>query len=310
MPGRARAHVRVVKTLLPLLFLLVANVASAKPVAVKPLALKAAFFELSNASGVCKAGAQRSLVGHEPAASGRYPLFVYLTGTQMSYQGIEAQALTRAMAERGFVSVSVEYDNGAYAYCSGMQSKARCVFGKSDTESAVAKLCARANVDCEQGIVVSGFSQGANIAALSKNLEPRVRGAYLMGHGHKASNFMDSSSCQQASATALTADELRSINGEHDGFFGGSRERVRKQLELVTGAKCGDAVDCLQPAGTGFYVVQDAQLKDGTADHCYFLDAANGYCSKFKGLDAVWLSGDEAWSMPTNLNWLAGRVRH
>lgn len=295
--------------MLYLSLLLFSNVAAAEPSDVKPLAMKGVFFDAHNGSGVCRSGAQRSLIGFEPARVGRYPLFVYLTGTQMSYKGIEAQALTRAMAERGFVSVSLEYDNGAYAYCSGMQNKARCIFGKAESESAISKLCARTNVDCDLGIAVAGFSQGANIAALSKNLEPRVRGAYLMGHGHRASNFMDSSSCQQAASTALGADEVRSINGEHDGFFGGVRERVRKQLELVTGARCAGAASCLQPDGGGYYVVEDGEVGDRTADHCYFLDAADGYCSKFKGLDATWLRGDAAWSMPTNLRWLEGRVR-
>ena len=275
------------------------------------MAIKNVFFDAANASGVCRTGAQRSLIGHEPEASGRYPLFVYLTGTQMSYKGIEAQALTRAMAELGFVSVSLEYDNGAYAYCSGMQSKARCVFGKSDTESALSKLCARPSVDCDQGIVVAGFSQGANIAALSKNYDARVRGAYLMGHGHRASNFMDSASCQQASATALAPDELRSINGEHDGFFVAHASVFRKQ----TGARDGEHAAPMRWAvcntdGGGYYVVQDSQPSDRTADHCYFLDAADGYCAKFKGLDATWLRGEAAWSMPINLRWLANRVRH
>lgn len=274
----------------------------------QPFQIAQAYGDQVNASGVCAIGTRRSISGHEPKTSGRYPLFVYLTGTQMSYQGIEAQALTRAMAERGFVAASVEYDNGAYAYCNGMLSKARCLFGDARSESALSKLCARANTDCNLGIVVAGFSQGANLASLAQNHDVRVKGAYLLGHGHKAGNHMEVKPCMEASATKIASEDVRSINGEHDGFFGMEIGKVRRQLEVVSGLSCPEQTSCGAPQAGGWYIVRDAQLTDRTADHCYFLDAADGFCRNFKGLDATWTSGSEPWAMNPNLDWLASKV--
>lgn len=274
----------------------------------QPFQLAQVYGDKVNASGVCSFGARRSISGHEPRSAGRYPLFVYLTGTQMSYQGIEAQALTRAMAERGFVAASVEYDNGAYAYCNGMLSKAHCLFAASPSESALSKLCARANTDCDLGIVVAGFSQGANLASLAANHDARVKGAYLLGHGHKAGNHMEVKPCMEASATKIDSRDVRSINGEHDGFFGVEVNKVRKQLELVSGLSCAEHTSCGEPQGGGWYIVRDGQLTDHSADHCYFLHEADGYCRNFKGLDATWERGNEPWSMAYNLDWLASKV--
>lgn len=270
--------------------------------------LSGGYLDQHASAGVCNAGKTRRVVGHEPTGGGPYPLFVYLTGTRMRFDGPEAQAFTQEMAKRGFVAASVEYDNGAYAYCNSMRAKADCVFGKAATESAVSKLCARKNVDCGRGIVVSGFSQGANLAFMSRSYDPRVQGAFLLGHGHRAGNFMDVTACQRAGASGFSPAQVRSINGEHDGFFGNITERVRKQLEVVTGKSCGQSLDCIAPDGSGFYVIQDAQLTDGSADHCYFFDAADGFCAKFKGLDPKWRSSSEPWALGPSLDWLAARI--
>lgn len=287
-----------------------AGLAQAAPETVRPLTLSNLYYEQAAASGgVCKQGKTQSAVGHEPSAAGRHPLFVYLTGTRMNYDGPEARKITEEMARRGFVAVSVQYENRAYAYCSSMRAKAQCVFGKTGSESALAKLCTRANVDCARGIVVAGFSQGANLCAMARDYDPRVLGALLLGHGNRAARAMDSTQCQAASATAFELEQTRAINGEHDAFFGETAEGVRKQLEIVSGRSCPDALDCLQPDGSGWYIVRDAQLRDHGADHCYFFDAADGFCAKFKGLDANWVEGNEPWALKPNLDWLAGRVK-
>jgi hypothetical protein len=274
----------------------------------RALTLSSLYFDQAVGAGACKQGKARNAAGHEPSAPGRYPLFVYLTGTSMRFDGAEAHKITEEMALRGFVSVSLEYENRVYAYCNGFRTKAACIFGKSGSESALSKLCARPNVDCARGIVVAGFSQGANLAAMSRNYDARVAGALLLGHGNKAARAMDSTQCQAAAATALEADQTRAIDGEHDAFFGDTLEGVRKQLEIVSGHSCGAVESCLKPDGSGWYIVRDAQLKDHTADHCYFFDSADGYCAKFKGLDANWVEGKEPWSLGPNLDWLAGKV--
>lgn len=267
------------------------------------------YYEQATSSGACTQGRTHPALAFEPEAKGRHPLFVYLTGTRMRHDGPEARKLGEEMARRGFVAVSIAYENRAYAYCSSMRAKAQCLFGKSGSLSALSKLCQRENVDCERGVVVAGFSQGANLSALARNYEPRVVGALLLGHGHRAARFMDTTPCQAAASTVLEPGQTRSITGEADGFFGDTLEGVRKQLEVVSGRSCPGAVDCLQPDGSGWYIVRNTQVRDGGADHCFFFDHADGYCAKFKGLDANWSEGKEPWSLAPSLDWLASKTK-
>ena len=60
--------------------------------------------------------------------------------------------------------------------------------------SALAVLCARAAVDCDQGIAVHGFSQGAGLASLAAQYDSRVSAALLFGIG---TCVLDESSCAQ-----------------------------------------------------------------------------------------------------------------
>src|SRR5262245_57999518 len=48
-------------------------------------------------------GADYGLAGYEPAAPGKYPVFLYTVGTFGQYDGAEADLITREMAARGFV---------------------------------------------------------------------------------------------------------------------------------------------------------------------------------------------------------------
>jgi dienelactone hydrolase len=256
--------------------------------------------------GGCSSGSKKDIVGSEPAEPGAYPVFVYLTGTTMSFTGAEAQLLTAEMAKRGFVAATVEYSNSTYPSCSTMKKRAECIFNASSANSAISKICSRAKADCRQGIVVSGFSQGANLAALSKNYDARVKGAYLLGHGNKAS-IINVASCANDSATALLPTEMRSVNGEKDQYFGGSQSGVRTQLQAVTGVRCS-GTNCLQAGGNGWYIVTNSQVSDGSADHCYFFKGANSSCSSNSGFETAWATGTQPWSLQPNLSWLAARV--
>ncbi|MFT3928435.1 MAG: hypothetical protein QM778_38255 [Myxococcales bacterium] len=250
----------------------------------------------------------RDISGFEPKPEGKYPVFVYLTGTLMKFNGPEAQLITHEMAKRGFVAAAVDYDNSAYPYCPAMTAKAKCIFDASAKTSALSQLCARAKADCTRGIVVAGFSQGANLAALSGNAHPQVRAAYLMGHGDRALNSIDVSRCADDASTSLAPRALRSVNGEADLFFGGNRAGVRKQLQKVVGAQCPDATRCEQADGSGWVIIENRELADGSADHCYFFNKANTYCSSYDGLDPAWQSGRQPWALAPNLDWLARQV--
>jgi hypothetical protein len=99
----------------------------------------------------------------------------------------------------------------------------------------------------------------------------------------------------------LSNTRLRAINGIHDTYVGGS-DGTRTQDKKLTGFNCGTtATSCLQSNGSGYYIVTNAQVQDGDADHCYM---TVGGCSSPTGLDPTWLNGTDAWTLNTNLNWL------
>lgn len=245
--------------------------------------------------------AKQSLIGHEPAASGKYPVAVWLTGTLADYAGEGALAFTRSMASLGFVAASVEYTNNSYPSCSTLTTRASCVFNASSSGSAIAKLCARAKADCSKGIVVAGISQGANLASLAKNYDGRARAAYLLSNVVTPS-FYDNTSCLKDSATAFSASQVRIVSGEADEYMSGASE-TRSNLVAATGRSCSGN-SCLSSDGSGWYIVANSEVSDGKADHCYLL---NGGCNSAK-IDPRYETSTAAWSGWTNVLWLAGRI--
>jgi hypothetical protein len=259
-------------------------------------------------NGACSAASVRTIVGLEPSDDGKYPLFVYLTGTNMPFNGPDAQPFVQDMAARGFVAATVQYDSSSYPSCSLMTKKASCIFNGGSANSAISQLCGRAKADCSKGVVVSGFSQGANLAALAKNYDTRVRAGYLIGHGDKASGIIDVSSCADNAKTALLPSEMRSINGENDEFFGGNASGVRTQLQKVVGVSCAGSWNCLQADGSGWQMVRATELSDGSANHCYYFQNGNRACTSNSGYDPTWRTGSSSWSLGPSLDWLMSRT--
>jgi hypothetical protein len=277
-------------------------------------ALVTTAFTMSNAynstdrSGTCSSSTKRTITGSEPSDAGTYPVFIYLTGTSMPFNGPDAQPFVQEMAARGFVSATVQYDSGSYPTCSLMTKKASCIFNGGSTSSAISVLCARAKADCSKGVVVSGFSQGANLAALAKNYDARVRAGYFIGHGDKASGIIDVSSCADNAKTMLLPSQMRSINGENDEFFGGNANGVRTQLQKVVGVSCSGSWNCLQADGSGWQMVRATELSDRTANHCYYFQNGNRACTSNNGFDPTWRDGSSSWSLGPSLNWLVSRT--
>ena len=251
--------------------------------------------------GGCSSFAKQSLIGHEPSATGKYPVAVWLTGTLADYAGEGALAFTRSMASLGFVAASVEYTNTTYPSCSALTTRASCVFNASSASSAIAKLCARSKADCSKGIVVAGISQGANLASLAKNYDSRARAAYLLSNVVTPS-FYDNTSCLKDSATSFSASQVRIVSGESDEYMSGVSE-TRSNLVTATGRSCSGN-SCLSSDGSGWYIVSNSEVSDGKADHCYLL---NGGCNATK-IDPRYETSTAAWSGWTNVLWLAGRI--
>ncbi|MFP2912731.1 alpha/beta hydrolase family protein [Pyxidicoccus sp. 3LFB2] len=244
-------------------------------------------------------GTTYNIRGREPAASGRYPVFIYTVGTTENYDHSSALAAVEEMAARGYVAATVEYDNGSFGSCSTLQSRAKCIYDSGRSSSAISRICSRAKADCSKGVVVSGFSQGSIMAILAKNHDSRVRAAYGLGAGVQYSIY-DLRSCVASGNRTLPNDRLRVVNGEQDTFVGPGESAVRSQSTTLTSYSCPLATSCLQSNGSGWYIIDDSQVADGNADHCYM---RNSGCIGLT-LDSTWRSGTAPWSLRTNLNWL------
>jgi hypothetical protein len=204
------------------------------------------------------------------------------------------------MAERGFVAVSVEYNNGSYpGNCNTMLARAEDIFGITDPGSAISVICDLPSADCDLGIVVSGFSQGANLASLAKNYDDRVEAALLIGNGYTGAV----QSCLQDSATVITSDRIRSIVGANDTAFGASGPlAVRNQQVVTTGKSCGaGAYDCIGVDGSGWYMVQSFETAAGHDDHCFMF----GGNSCYPPIDNTFANGTDVWCLDPSLDWLA-----
>jgi hypothetical protein len=262
----------------------------------------------STSGGSC--GSTFNISGVEPATTGtKYPVFVYMVGTTETYNNGSAMAAVNAMANKGYVAATVEYANSQFGNCSVIGAKSSCVFNPNSAASAVTQLCSRANADCSKGIVVGGFSQGSIMAILAKNYDSRVQAAYGIGVSNKYASY-DLSSCVSNGKRTLASDRLRAVDGEKDtyaggnGFSSGTQSGVQASLQNVTGKTCAaGSYSCLSSNNSGWLIVKNSQVADGSADHCYM--RASGDCGGSQNtLDSGWKSGTVNWQLDANLQWL------
>ena len=245
--------------------------------------------------------------GHEPvgAAAERHPLFLYFVGTAFvatdpsaSYDSLAALAVTDAMARRGFVALSVQYDNGALAWLSDHGNQLACLFDGSKPESLIAAGCALPNVDCELGIATWGHSQGGYVAHMAHNREPRVRASWATGYGGDG-------------AATLPHERLRVVNGEADAGDNGTAAKL-SMITGLTAAECPDADQCLRADGSGWIIVRKSELAmpdTSTADHCWFDRPSCGASTVV--LEPNWVdpASDKAFALEPNADWVAATVR-
>merc|ERR1712008_25615 len=215
--------------------------------------------------------------------------------------------------------------------CSGMMGKARPIFNSRDQESCVARLCARPSADCNRGLAVHGFSQGAQLSALANNFAPQVSAALLMGHGDNPLANSDLSSCmdyldkhgQRNIYHGLAREQVRSLVAEHDTSFAccfdhpdpkccKDKRTGRQQQTATTGYSCADGeYNCLQPDGSGWFVVSDADArKSEGANHCF---AWTGNCPSLTGAHDSWNTkwiSDSSWCLESSLSWLYNASMH
>lgn len=245
--------------------------------------------------------------GHEPvdASGARHPLFLYFVGTDFvggdpaaRHDGAAPFAVTEAMARRGFVALSVQYDNDAIAWLSDHANQLACLFGADKPESLIAHACALPNVDCELGIATWGHSQGAYVAHMAHNREPRVRAVWTTGYGGDG-------------AATLPVDRLRVVNGEADAGDNGTAAK----LTMITGMnaeQCTEPDQCLREDGSGWIIVRKSELampETSSADHCWF-DRPSCTASTI-ALEPNWVdpASDKEFALKANADWVAATTR-
>jgi hypothetical protein len=204
--------------------------------------------------------------GFEPddAPGTRHPLFLYFAGTNFVSDAASfreqsapaANAVTQAMARRGFLALWVEYDNGAIAWLSDHAAQLKCLFA-TDKTSILAVACALPNVDCNLGIATWGHSQGAYVANRAHDSDPRVRAAWLAGYGGDAPSTMPK-------------NRIRVENGEADTTNG--QPATVNAITGLTDAECPDdgTSSCFRADGSGWVIVRAKDCVTSTADHCWF----------------------------------------
>lgn len=244
-----------------------------------------------------------SIAGVEPSGTGPYPVFIYLVGTSETYNNAAAMAAVNDMAGKGYIAATVDYAASQFGTCSVLSGKSSCVFNPNSALSAVSQLCSRAKADCSKGIVVGGFSQGSILALLAKNYDARVQAAYGIGMSNVYSAY-DLSTCVSNGKRSLPSDRLRAVDGERDNFAGGTQSAVQSSLQNVTGLTCAaGSTACTTANGSGWIIVKNSQVADGSADHCYMRASGDCFGSQ-NSLDGNWNNGTANWSKDANLQWL------
>jgi hypothetical protein len=244
-----------------------------------------------------------SIAGVEPSGTGPYPVFIYLVGTSETYNNAAAMAAVNDMAGKGYIAATVDYAASQFGTCSGLSGKSSCVFNPNSALSAVSQLCSRAKADCSKGIVVGGFSQGSILALLAKNYDARVQAAYAIGMSNVYSAY-DLSTCVSNGKRSLPSDRLRAVDGERDNFAGGTQSAVQSSLQNVTGLTCAaGSTACTTANGSGWIIVKNSQVADGSADHCYMRASGDCFGSQ-NSLDGNWNNGTANSSKDANLQWL------
>jgi dienelactone hydrolase len=233
---------------------------------------------------------------------GPYPVAIWVPGTGEAYVDPLSLLFVAQMASRGFFAVSVQYSNTeVFQACAQYTPRAQGIFDATRSTSAVSTICSISGAGCSKGVVTSGISQGGVLAILAKNYAPQVQAVYALSAGafNHAEIGGNLAACMNKSVTAIPGDRLTIVNGSADPAFGSqSSTQAASGIVCATGStQCWSS----DGSGAGWYLVQNSEVTDGSADHCY-IDV--GGCND--NFDPKWLPPSTAdWSLKPNLDWLA-----
>jgi hypothetical protein len=235
------------------------------------------FFGELPTCGPAKAN-EKNILLKEPDGAGPFPVFLYTVGTGEPYNSAEATAIITLAANMGFVAASLDYQSGTLPKWCGADTgwyKARCAYSTShNSHSALGAVCARVKTaNCSRGIVVGGFSQGAAMAAMARNFDTRIRGAWTMGF---ANRHWDGTlqSCFNFGAGAFGTNQARLLANNRFRIVRGALEGINHTwMNEPTGRSCAaGTTNCLTGAnGSGWYLAALSELNAtlNPAKHCF-----------------------------------------
>jgi poly(3-hydroxybutyrate) depolymerase len=252
----------------------------------------------------------------QPAVPGTYPVLVYLHGTLADWGGNkEGQTIAQLAAKQGFLGAAFTYSDITPTQQS-IDSQANCMFNVNSPGNAIAQVCALPQADCSHGFLVSGFSAGGAIALRAKNFNDAVDAAWVMGVDGPA---VAAALAAPAGTRALPNDLLRMDIGQTDLNVTDTNTKQTtidfSKLAAMTGQSCV-TFNCLNADGSGYYVVQNSEVADGVADHCYWMRINKWVPTNSCTWNVTPTSLDPgfappsitAWSFTSSLDWLSAKL--
>jgi hypothetical protein len=280
---------------------------------IQPVATAPTYMGSLDASAAC--GREYRTSGFEPqgSAGARHPLFLYFVGTNIfgppAGGNVDTdpaiRAVTEAMARRGFVALSAEYDNTTLGLVSDHKNQLECLYGPYPS-SLLARACALPQVNCDLGIATWGHSQGALVAHMAFNYDQRVRAVWTTGYGGDQEGLF-----KPFTPATLPDTRLRVVNGEADLAPSGTAEGLTV-IAGMTASECpaDGRVQCLRADGSGWIQVRKSDLAapDSTADHCWF-DRPS--CFGAPAPEPNWVSPESTkpFALESNADWVAQTAR-
>src|SRR5262249_36501043 len=171
------------------------------------------------------------------------------TGALASYQGPLSTTMVQGMADRGFISATVQFANfNGPETCQDYANREIAIYDITRASSAVSVLCSLRGANCGAGIVTSGISEGAALAVIAKNYAPAVAAVYGMSISdfNQAGN-VNLADCLDDPVTAITPERMVIVNGESDTIFGG-----QVPLMNLVGIQCpAETFQCWDPSLDG-----------------------------------------------------------
>ena len=261
------------------------------------------------------------------------PTYLHHVGTAESCLHPTVQYYLDGMTQRGVNAFCVEYPrSGLVEYNGGwFYQKSQWIYSPDIDTSAINVICRTPGVSCTS-IVTHGFSQGSHIAMYAKKFHHNVKASLIFGGGcasglpfspwftargmvyswsatppahacmHDLSSLRNHPTQLHDMSTWTDRTNMRFIGGIEDEIFGGLSEAV-PQAAVVTGYfDCGLYQNCIQPDGSGYYLINAAENDGHDADtHNFFRSASHGVKTVFTQTSAPW-------GMYPNLDWLARRA--